>query len=373
MSATKITATHLEDLRQALLKQIVGKYLHDIASLHNEEIKVDLKDSTPIIELDKLAKLIRAHATKLGLVLQPENFKESNYKAIYDEIKSIMDNTLYVFSLVPLFYKDNGTRYTSQFLKKFDSTLESLAACIESLCYELELKLKNKEDDRIRLYLIGRFRNACDELEGLANVDEVDLLIKNMRDAVTTIEDNIREVGDYHADPRMTIIENEEFAAELDDDFDYENDKPRNVEEKESESINVDKTVKIVKPLLEDWLKKLENVKSFLIYAINMVEATKNGPEGLNVSKMDDIQGSVDVLLSECDEVSSSLQLVTENFERDDYEGDVEGVSVSGNALIKDLAPLVKSKNDTKELDAWKEKFPTHDNSQDSNSDDDDC
>ena len=98
-----------------------------------------LQDSTPIKELGKLASVLKAHCTKIGIVCKPGTF-DSNHKVVFTEIQNLSTPLFFLLSLFPLFYRNKD--YPKFFIDQLDESTLQLLDGLRELVSELQTRLK---------------------------------------------------------------------------------------------------------------------------------------------------------------------------------------------------------------------------------------
>lgn len=355
MSDTKITIDHLKELQQAIQTQFVDKYIEKIDAIHGINSKTKLKDSTPIIELGKLSKLIRSHVTKIGIVLKPENLKESNFDAIYKELKNLIDNIFYLFSLLPLFYKDEKNNYTDFFLEKLDEAVLTMINSLSLLSVELKSKFDDLSYDEHRLRCIGLIWSNCDSFDLLVKLDNFTLLADFLKDSVDTIKDIIEEVESFLDDPEGHVQDNFEFMSEA--DFFDDNSDNENPDGEDIDPNDIKEVVEAVLPFMEKWQKKLVLLKTFYNSIRNVMNA-KDKPKIFTINNLNEFYSLQKKALVECDDITSTLQLATAEYDQKIFDSELSGLNSCVDDMIKIVKTIKKSPNDKNEyLNVWKRKF----------------
>lgn len=170
-----------------------------------------LQGSTPTKELDKLASVLKAHCTKIGIVCKPGTF-DNNHKVVITEIQNFSRPLFYLLSLFPLFY--NNKDCPKYFTDQLDESTLQLLDGLRDFIAELQERLKNDENaslDKERLTSVGKIFNACDSLSNCSKAGPYGILANILKDNVAIMDDTMNEIKEWLEEP--------DFSANSDDIF----------------------------------------------------------------------------------------------------------------------------------------------------------
>lgn len=304
-----------------------------LESLRKIPKKTALKDSTPLVELDKLSKLIKSHATKLGIISTPEKLFDAQ-DAFKKQLTEFMNVLFYLLTLVPLFHDSHFADY---FIKKLDNEIVSLISSVHKLSDELLLTVQSDADSEPapipqkengtdgRLVSIGMIWSQCDSLELLAAQGNIGLLNENISSSVKLLLDSINEIEEWLQDP---VISSDPFdigeSSSDNDAFDDENE-----DEEAPESMIKD--VKIV-------LQRCKLLKLLLSSLCKSIEIKKDSSStAASLSALNNLHSS---LVSNSDTLISSMLMQIDYASDPDFESSQLAVKNEVNRIIKILNQL---------------------------------
>ncbi|AAS54776.1 AGR286Cp [Eremothecium gossypii ATCC 10895] len=295
-----------------------------------------LQDSTPLLELAKLAKLIRAQTTKVGILSQPAR-REGNESTCGKELRALEESLFYLLSLLPSFHKSG--HYTSYLNKQLDEEILALLRSLEKFYDEIREKEEN-------LVSVGKIWASCDELLALAEQGNLGLLNERLSASAKLVQDTILELHDWLAEP--TLEEQDPFG--LEDSFEETSDAESTATNAENKAPSpqmieyvqtLERRVKLVKLLLKSFQKsvKVENPH------------TKAAADSLE--KVYKVHHAV---VEQIDELVSSVFMLGADFDPQD-EDLLEGVKTL-HSTMESMCKLVKklNNNDPKK-NAWVESW----------------
>lgn len=354
MSDTKITLEHLKELKSAIESEFLERYKDNLEAIHNIESKTKLKDSTPLIELSKLSKLLRSHSTKLGIILNPDTFNEKNHEATYKELKAIIDTTFYLFSLLPLFRK--GKLYTQLLLSQLDNSILKFLNSLQSLCRELDSKYNNKEFDEERLMCIGMIWSCCDDWDAISKLGNLGMLAESFKSSSKLIRDVIDEVEEFLEDPESNIGQ----SFDLDDDFDSEEESDVVTLEKDSkdtESNNTEDVVALVLPIMKQWKVKVVLLRT-LFNSFRNVIMSKDPPKIYTIEMLDDLDKLHISIAGLADNFTCTIYMADETFTKDDITEESDEINKAVKQMLSIIKNIKKKASDKNEFaTVWETKF----------------
>lgn len=250
------TASDVASLVRTLRTDFVTSFSSK-AQLRTLKPTTSLKDSDPSTELQKLSQIIRAHATKIGIIYHPDKFHGS-ISAACKELQLFTNAVFFLFSLLPLFYTGN---YADYFTDALDANILGLLNGVQGLCDEIDALLadedttatttaesKDSEQD-LRLISVGKVWASCDSLKELATLGNLGLLNKKISVSTKLISDTLSELEDWLLEPEL----------ESEDPFGLDEYDSGAEDESEPESASEDskKTLAEVVEFIKIWQQKL--------------------------------------------------------------------------------------------------------------------
>lgn len=353
-NGSKISLNHLIELKSAIETEFLARYNDNLEAIHSIESKTKLQESTPLIELSKLSKLVRSHSTKLGIVLKPVTFKETNYEATYKELKSLIDTTFYLFSLLPLFY--NGKKYTKLLLQKLDESILRYLTSLTLLCQELESKVDNKEYDEERLICIGMIWSCCDSWDEISKLQDLGVLAGSFKTSSQLIRDVMEEVDEFLEDPEGNIGQKLEF---LDDNLDSaeEDDVVVVEEEEKSSEKTTEDLIDIILPIMKEWKHKVILIRT-LFNSFRNVIMSKDPPKIYTIEMLDDLNELHKSIAAAVDNLTCTIYMADETFTKEDIHEEVEEINSKVKKMLSIIKNIKKKPSDKNEfVSVWETKF----------------
>ncbi|CAL9732904.1 hypothetical protein MOUN0_O08944 [Monosporozyma unispora] len=357
MSGVKIECKHLIELKSAIESEFLARYKDNLDAIHNIESKTKLQDSAPLIELSKLSQLLRSHSTKLGIILKPETFTEKNYEATYKELKSIIDTTFYLFSLLPLF---QNKEYTQLLLSQLDASMLKFLNSLQSLCKELDSKFNNKEYDEERLMCIGMIWSCCDDWDSISKLGNLGILAESIKLSSQLIRDVMDEVEDFLEDPEANIGQRLDF---LDDDFDSEDDEDKDDQvtvdknHEDSESKSLEDIVALVLPIMKEWKIKVVLLRT-LFNSFRNVIMSKDPPKIYTIEMLDDLDNLHKSIAGSADNFTCTIYMADETFTKDDITEETDEINKDVRQMLSIIKKIKKKASDKNEFaNVWETKF----------------
>lgn len=331
--------THLEKL---------GNELTDLLGSELPTLKSNVV--SPIDEIPKLAKLINAHATKLGLVYKPP-IAETSVSACRSEVNEFLKTIMMLWSVINQ-VKTESEKYSTVFVGQLSGDLRSVIESSIVLVGELA-RLIDAEDDSSaqRLVGVGLVWETTEVLVETVKIGNSGVLKNKMKICNKVIVDALEELTEWLENPVDGGDENydidellgvEKVPSTLNDEEEEKDDE----EEGESEMAS-DEVIGCGKK----WAKKIQLVKLLVGLLINSIPAFKYT---VKFSKSLDAINENRMNLNEyIDDVIASIV----------YDSDSESAEEAGLLLdkeVKGLVELVKKINDEKKIkwvDSWVLKY----------------
>lgn len=193
--------------------------------------------SDPLAELVKLAKVIHAMATKIGIVFKPGPIPTT---PAYKQVKEASEKTVLLVLLVG---QVSVERYSSMFAKEMVARILAVLAACERLAGELQemdYAAESSSGDE-RLVLVGRVWETSTAVVELAEMGKRGLLASRVKQLSAMLADSLEELAEWCEDPHMV-----------------DEDDPFGLDENSAEEQEVDSAVV---SLASAWTQKLKLVR----------------------------------------------------------------------------------------------------------------
>ncbi|CCK70973.1 uncharacterized protein KNAG_0F03110 [Huiozyma naganishii CBS 8797] len=345
-----VSLSHLTDLQNAIKTQFLDRYLDNLDAIHTIQSSTKFKDSTALKELGKLSQLIRSHATKIGIVLNPETFNPQNYAAVYKELKSLIDVVFLLFSVTPLFYTAQNKKMYAQFLlERLDSALLNLLNGLNFLSEELKGKLEDGSFDENRLRSVGILWSTCDALDDISTKGNFGLLSDKVKVSSDMINDVVTEIDEFLEDPESVL----EGMADL------------GLSDLETEDAgDSTETIKAIRPFMEVWKNKLKLIKLLLSSFNSTITSTTYNEKDYSGSMLDELNSLHQSIAEQVDDFISDIYMADESFTAEDSKEEISKLDATIRKMIKVIKNLNKSdQKKIKWINTWECKyFPSESN-----------
>lgn len=347
--STTVTIDQLKELQKAIRDQFISLYQNNTDAIRNISSSTKIKNSTPCLELVKLSQLIKAHTTKIGIILKPETFTEENYNATYKELKSFIDYVFFYFSLLPLFYKNE--EYPEFMLKKLDNATLELLNGMNVLCDELDKKFEQHDLDEDRLLCIGIIWTSCDTLEDIGQKGKFGLLADSIRESSGLVDDVLNEVNEFLEEPSLGN------GFMLDDGFSSDED---DEEEGEEHTLLEDdkETLKKLTTFLDVWKTKLKMIKLLLSSFTSTISSTTYKSTNKKGSILDELHSQHLIIIKNIDELIGDVFMSDSSFDLKDFDEQIGSVNQS---MVKIVAVMKKLNDEdvkkSKWINVWETKY----------------
>lgn len=326
MSLPKLLSSHIEAL------EFWKASLADNNS-HVSQIKAAAV-ADPLDELVKLAKLIRAHTTKVGIVFKPETLKKQT-DAAYLTLSKLSESIVLTMLLLPQL---DGAQLSQVFLEEILAMVELVIQLNISLARELQVLVEseNLEEGGDRLVSVGQIWANCDDLTKLIEGGKVGLLARKIKQSIGLIDDGLDEFAEW--------TENPEDAG--DDPFGF-SDSESEVSDAEPPAAE-DKTELI--EYAKRWLDKIRLTKLLLTSVTKLVPSSTSGDK-------------IDVIFALQKEVVRGIDALIVDLMLDQHiDDELKDIASSIDKSCGKLLRLLKDANRgsdsrIKWIDAWHSKY----------------
>ncbi len=324
----------------------------------DEQVKIDSSSTTdlkdPLNEIAKVASLIRAHTTKVGLVFKPPVHPNAANSTLNDVSKTLL-------LLVSLFNQIDEDKFSSalktelkQYIIELLSTYSNLLKEAKTLDYvddntlkaettsKKSTKIQPEELDQvdIRLVSVAKIWRCCDKIESIEKLGISGIAKKSVLNYNELIDDALSELSEWVEDPTCS---DDPFELAFTDDLEDEADEDKKIANEDN--------VKILLPHATNWTKKLKLLK-ILFSSINKRRIQQCSGTQINfiLSQMDSLSASVDDFVA---------TILTHSIaELEDAEKSV--FKIADNLVVYVTVDMTTKQEDgyTKWYNTWKEKFP---------------
>ncbi|SCU87488.1 LAFA_0E07030g1_1 [Lachancea sp. 'fantastica'] len=318
--------------------------------------KIKLQDSEPIIELKKLSQILKAHATKIGIILNPEKFFD-NLNAVFKELQSLANSIFFLISLLPLFYQG---QYPEYFTSLLEANVLSLLNGVGGLCKELNQLLSTSfnpdsgSDDsaNARLVPIGKIWAACDQMLELSEMGELGLLNQKIKVSTKLVNDTLTELEEWLVEP----------SIETDDPFGLGSDsgEDEGEDDEEVEETEAHEAPQEMIQFIQEWQTKLKMIRLLLqsfSKSIASNDYKNKEPTSLQLDRLNSLHGRI---VAEVDELISSTFIGGQDFDPQDEE--IIGLTSQVNSAVREMVKIIKdlNKGDEKKgkwIQVWDNKY----------------
>lgn len=205
------------------LRKLIASFREGL-ELYNKTLSESLEDlrneplENPHRELSKLAQLLYAHATKIGIAFRPP----VSINASYEQLRETSSKLLLIVGLVAQFeprawsqlYHDEVVSQVREVISAFITLLDELE--------QLDFKDDSSENSEGRLISVGKVWDSCKSLEELMSLGNIGLLSKQIKLSIGIVEDASSELSEWLLDPYVEtdILIGQDKEGEDDDDDD---------------------------------------------------------------------------------------------------------------------------------------------------------
>lgn len=280
---------------------------------------------SPSDELVKLAQLLTAHATKVGIAFRPP----VSIDAGYEQLVEASQKMLLVVSIVSQF---DAERWSVLYQKEVISRVKVVIGAYIGLMDELEsLDFKDKtQETEGRLISVGKVWESCKSVEELVKLGSVGLLKDQLKLSIGIVQDAHEELLEWIKEP---FVEAEIVFGK--DEFD---------EDREDEEVS---------PYTKQFADKWNNKVKMLKLLLNSL--SKSLPESIDGVKIDEFNHEQKTLGASIDDLVCDIFL---NLEKEALDENAVKLTKQSELLIKLVRSLNKDDDKkTQWLDLWLHKF----------------
>lgn len=314
-----------------------------------------LKDSDALSEVQKLALIIKAHSTKLGIICHPDKFYQ-NLRVVYKELTDFNDKIFLLLSLLPLFHKDKDDKWAQFFIKALDSLVLNLLNGVSTMCDELDRLLSDEDNGKDdRLYAVGVIWASCDSLSELAHKGNFQVLADDIRSNCGLVDDVLQDIESWFEDPQLgddLFIDDKD----LDVDDGYTSEKEEIHEEKSKG--NYEEALQQMTVFLKDWNTNLKMIKLLLSsFAKSLSTNVYKSPEskGSTLDKLSALQLKI---VEQIDELVSDIFVSDTTFNVEDFKEDTDELNESLRKMVSIIKKLNKlDPKKSRWIQVWETKY----------------
>ncbi|KAH3668104.1 hypothetical protein OGAPHI_001858 [Ogataea philodendri] len=193
-----------------------------LLSTHTDSNTPTLRSSQvadPLAELGKLAKLVHAHTTKVGIVFKPP-ISPDNYHACFVEVEALIRTLVLLVSLCSQLVAEKK-KYSNLYVQAIVEATQSLLGFFSGLSKEL-VEMLDAEDGEggARLVSVGKIWDVCDTFGGLVQNGASGVIRAKFKDSAALIGDGLEEYEEWLEDPSAG---NGDFFDQSDEEEDLSN------------------------------------------------------------------------------------------------------------------------------------------------------
>ncbi|KOG97972.1 uncharacterized protein DI49_3794 [Saccharomyces eubayanus] len=340
--------TRLLELLDSIEDQFLVTYKKS-EDLHKISSTTKLQDSTPIKELGKLASVLKAHCTKIGIVCKPGTF-DNNHKVVFTEIQSFSRSLFYLLSLFPLFY--NSEDYPKYFSDQLDESTLQLLDGLRNFIAELQKRLKDEDEaslDKERLTSVGKIFNACDFLSNCSKIGPCGVLADILKGNVDIMDDTLDEIKEWLEEPDFSATSNDMF-------LDFEDSESET--EVKDEDFDQEKAYECIKLFFDGFTKKIKMIKLLVSIFRKTLVSKDFKPKKNQAITLDNLHSSIKKAQLLLDEVVSTVQFEPKKFSAQEVK---EEQAELGGVIKKTLVQMNRLyEGDAKRkkwIQVWETKF----------------
>lgn len=255
----------------------------------------------PLAELVKLASLIRAHSTKVGIIYEPSKLRTQTDAASSTVSEFSKSMVAYISVLSQLDPAQVSNLFYGEILSKSRHLVGASVSFFEELkklkaTADLEGLASSEESEPAtdhRLLSVGKLWNVCDDIASLINLGNLKFLQQKTKVQLSLIEDGLDEFEEWAENPEEMDDEDPFGLESLDDD------EPPSSEPEVLSPADLENLSKFSKHLLQ----KFKLVK-LLLLSIN-----KSLPSITAGSDIDEVYRSQSAIVRESDSLIVELMM----------------------------------------------------------------
>ena len=305
----------------------------------------------PLEEVVKLSELMKAHATKVGIVFKPSMLTKG-IDAAYKEVKDMSSSNILMISLMAqLTGEDLSKLFYNELLDAFKALISSVCDFVEEILSLANLsssareQISDAEDSSGRLVSVGKIWTNCDALVNLGKNGKLGILSSKVKESKELIEDGLAEFEEWSEKPEK-VGTDDFFGSDEESDIEPA---PKNMSDQEKkfyDNGDADKFVEYCKT----WVTKIKLIK--ILYN----SLTKSLPSMTSGSMIDEIYQVQRKLVRLLDQFVVSLMLNAEAHE--DTQNLEKEITTSCRRIVQIVRRINEgNENKIKWCDAWETKF----------------
>jgi hypothetical protein len=313
-----------EDLRALINSFREGLKLYN-KTLTSSLLELKTRDlEHPETELSKLAQLLNAHATKIGIAFRPP----VSVNASYEQLRDTSAKMLLIVGVVAQFDPSKWSKlYQEDIINKVRTIVSNYITLLDEL-EQLDFKDDSKENVEGRLISVAKIWESCKAVEDLMSVGNIGLLKEQIKLSIGIVDDALSELNEWMEEP---YVETQVIDLGEDEDKDEE-------------------VLPFTIEFASKWTEKIKLLKLLLSSLSKSLPSKVYNGESVDIFNKEQktLAGQIDDLV--CD--------IFLNLEKDDLESNAKTVQKQSKRLIQLVRELNKEdEKKTKWLDLWNEKF----------------
>lgn len=237
----------------------------------------------PVAELAKLARLIKAHTTKVGIIFRPENLAKDTAPAVAT-LKQLLEAVVLVVTVVTQLDAAVVSRLlVDDVVAHIGVLLAANVAFVDELtalagASDAPEPTKPLADDEVdaRLVSVGKIWANCDALAALADGGSLGLLAGKITDNVLLIDDGFDEFVEWAQNPEQYDIDDDPFGFS-DDESDKDDTEPPAEPTTEATAASPSQQDVELAAFAQKWVGQIELVRLLLASFKKSLPATTAG------------------------------------------------------------------------------------------------
>lgn len=296
------------------------------------------KVAHPLEELTKLAKLVKAHTTKVGIVYKRENIKNTDYKAQFSTTEQLMGAAqALVTVLAQLKGLDVPQFYSEEMFYLWTRCYLGLKQLVGECRAIVDGEDADSESDA-RLVSVGVVWELCDSVTALLKGEPLVLLTEKISESLGQLDDGYEDFKEWAENPETVDFD------DMFDDFDGSDSEPEKPPVEELDLAKKDG----LRVYAQRWTKKIDWIRILVGLFKKLV------PKVTKPKDLDEIYGLQTQLVRTVDRFITDLMLEQS---LDDELKEHTKLLESGATRLARLGQLIHNEKKAKWYTAWLAKF----------------
>lgn len=301
----------------------------------------------PLAELTKLAQLIRAHTTKVGIIFNPKMLNKSPQES-YRVVQKLSETTVLLVSVAAqLSAPELSDIFYTELLESIQQVLTSEMMLVDQLV-ALEANSSQPSTSEVaveadgRLVAVGKVWSSCDNLCTIVGEGKLGVLNRKFKLSISLVEDGLEEFEEWAQDPE-----------EMEDPFGFSDSEEDDDDETQQEKPPLDMDEDVKQQVIEysqEWIRKFKLIKLLLI------SVSKSLPSVTSAENINTIYQAQRKVVTNVDKMVVDLMVnckVTQEIKQYGIE-----ITKQCNSIMKIVKEVNKSnESKVKWCDTWSDKF----------------